>query len=227
MKEKVVKKSSKRILKKKIEEVEGISLKKVKKFNKKLAVFVFFTLFVLVLGFLAYLNAGLFLVALVNNKPVWRTELIKQLEKQGGKQVTDMLVNKLLIYQEASKKGVSVSEQDVEAEYKKLEDQFKSQGTSLQDVMALQGLKESDLKEELEFSLLLKKLLADKVAVSDDEAKDYFNKNKEMFEKGKTFDELKEQIKSFLSNQKMSQSYQSFLEELKSSSKIRYFVNFN
>jgi len=222
MKEKLLK-----TFKKQTESAKEEKPKKVKKIGLKIVPFVFFALLFVVLGFLAYFNAGLFLVALVNNKPIWRIKLIQELEKQGGKQVADTLVNKLLVYQDAAKKGVSVSSQDVDNEYKKLEEQLKSQGTSLQDAMALQGLKENDLREEIRFSLLLKKLLSDKINVSDDEAKEYFDKNKEMFEKGKTFDELKDQIKSFLSNQKMSQAYQSFLEELKSSSKIKYFANFN
>lgn len=176
---------------------------------------------------MAYLNAGLFLVALVNNKPIWRRELIKELEKQGGKQVAENLVNKLLVYQEASKRGVSILDQDVDNEYKKIEEQLKSQGTNLQDIMALQGLKESDVREQIKFNLLLRKLLSDRVNVTDDEAKDYFEKNKGDFEKDKSFDDLKDQIKEFLSSQKISQVYQSFLEELRSSSKIKYFTNFD
>lgn len=194
---------------------------------KKFSLLVFLVLLIVLLGFLAYLNAGLFLVAMVNNRPIWRIDLIKQLEKQGGKQVADALVNKSLVYQEAAKRNITVSDEEVNSEYSKLENQFKSQGVSLQDAMAIQGLKESDVREELKYSLLLKSLLADKIGVSDQEAKDYFDKNKEMFDKTKSFDDLKADIKDFLTNQKLSQAYQSFIEELKSSSKIRYFANFN
>lgn len=196
-------------------------------FVKKLSFFVFIFLLLVVLGFLTYLNAGIFLVALVNNKPVWRLDLIRQLEKQGGKQLAEVLVNKSLVYQEAARRNVSVSNEDVDKEYSRLSDQFKSQGMSLQDAMTLQGLKESDVREELKYSLILKKLLSDKIEVSDKEVSDYFENNKSMFDSKKSFDELKGDIKNFLVNQKMSQSYQSFIEELKSSSKIKYFMTFN
>lgn len=208
-------------------EIESKKGKGTRKINRKIVYFSFISLVIIVLIFLAYLNAGLFLVALVNNKPIWRRELIKELEKQGGKQVAENLVNKLLVYQEASKRGVSILDQDVDNEYKKIEEQLKSQGTNLQDIMALQGLKESDVREQIKFNLLLRKLLSDRVNVTDDEAKDYFEKNKGDFEKDKSFDDLKDQIKEFLSSQKISQVYQSFLEELKSSSKIKYFTNFD
>ncbi len=201
--------------------------KSTKVINRKASRFLFFSLLILVLGFVTYLNAGLFLVALVNGKPIWRIDLIRELEKQGGKQITEDLVNKMLIYQEANKKGVHVSSEDVDNEYKKIEDQFKSQGTTLQDAMAIQGVKESDLREEIRLNLLLKKLLEDRINVSDEEAKDYFEKNKQLLGENKSFEDLKDQIKTVLSNQKLSQAYQSFLEELKSSSQIKYFGNFN
>ena len=49
-------------------------------------------------------SRGLFVVALVNGEPISRIEVIKALEKQGGKATLDSLVTKKLIAQEARSK---------------------------------------------------------------------------------------------------------------------------
>jgi len=106
-----------------------------------------------------YLHWGWFVAASVNGEPISRLELIKQLEKQGGQQVIDSLVSKALVYQEAQKKNVQVSEKDIDSEYTKIEEQIKGQGLSMDDALASQGMTKEDLREELKYKLTVEKLL--------------------------------------------------------------------
>jgi len=68
--------------------------------------------------------------------------------------------------------------------------------------------------------------LGDKLAVSDQEIKDYYEKIRTSFESGKKLEDLTDQIRQFLSSQKMAENYQSWLNEAKSAAKIKYFLKF-
>jgi len=193
---------------------------------KKIAFPLFLALVVIALGLVVYLHWGWFVAASVNGEPISRLELIKQLEKQGGQQVIDSLVNKALVYQEAQKKNIQVSEKDIDGEYTKIEEQIKGQGLSMDDALASQGMTKEDLREELKYQLTVEKLLGDKLAVSDQEIKDYYEKNKDSFESGKKLEDLTDQIRQFLSSQKIAENYQSWLNEAKSAAKIKYFLKF-
>ena len=46
-----------------------------------------------------FLLKSVFIAAIVNGQPVWRIPLIRNLEKQGGKQVLNSLITNILIYQ--------------------------------------------------------------------------------------------------------------------------------
>jgi foldase protein PrsA len=165
-------------------------------------------------------------VATVNGKPIWRTELIKELEKRNGKQTASFLLSKALVYQEAKNKGINVSENEIKDLFNKYDEQFKTQGTSLKDALSLQGITEDSYKEELKYELTVRKLLGDKIAVSDDEIKEYYDKNKSQFGKDQTLDAVKETIKQVLSDQKLSFNYQTLIQDLESKAKVKRFFNF-
>lgn len=196
-----------------------------KKTSKKYGPTIFVLVFFVLIGLWIYLHLGWFVVASVNGKLIWRTDLIRELEKQSGKQMVDFLVNRSLIYQEAAKKNVNVTEDEIKAELGKYDQQLKAQGSSLTDALALQGLNENSFKDELKYELTVRKLLADKINVTDEEVKQYYEQNKSQFGKDQTLEDLKDTIKQLLSNQKLSLNYSSFIQDLKSAAKLRYFSN--
>lgn len=193
--------------------------------SKKYGLVIFILLILFLVGLWIYLHLGWFVVASVNGKLIWRTDLIRELEKQGGNQMVDFLVNRSLIYQEAVKKNVSVTEEEIKAELDKYDQQLKAQGSSLTDALALQGLNENSFKDELKYELTVRKLLADKINVTDEEIKQYYEQNKSQFGKDQTLEDLKDTIKQLLSNQKLSLNYSSFIQDLKSAARLRYFSN--
>lgn len=194
-----------------------------KKANKK--TFLLLVSLAVVLGLLYYFK-DLFVVATVNGKPITRFEIINELEKKNGKEVIDNLVTKNLIMQEAAKKGVTVSQDDVNNELAKIEEDLKKQNQTLDQVLQMQGLTKADVEENLRIKLYIERLLADQVTVSDDDAKKYFDENKAMYGKDAKYDDVKDQIKDQLKQQKLQEKFQQWLSDLKANAKINYFKTY-
>src|SRR3990172_2625847 len=100
---------------------------------------------VLVLGLLK----NQFVAASVNGKQINRLELIRELEKREGKRALENLVSEELIMQEAKKKNINVSDEEINRELDVIEKSVTAQGQKLDDLLALQGLTRQQLKEEV------------------------------------------------------------------------------
>lgn len=187
---------------------------------------VFIGLIIIILAVGAFFLKGLFVAALVNGEPITRLAVLSELEKQGGKQTLSSLVNQALILQEAKKKNIQVSQGEIDAETKKIEDSLKSQGQSLDTALAVQGMTRQDLLMQLRLRALVEKLLADKTKVTDTEVADYIGKNKDAFPAEMKEDEIKKNVREQLRQQKLGSASQSWLQELNKNSKINYFVNY-
>jgi foldase protein PrsA len=172
-----------------------------------------------------YLAKGVFVAAVVNGVPIFHYSLVKELERQGGKNVLDSLITEKLIYQEASKNKVEISKDDVSGEISLIEDQLKKQGMDLDTALSLQGQTRGDLEKNLEIKLIIEKLMGDKLSVADSEIKDYFDKNQSLY-KGETLDQVRNEIITVLKQQKLSSLYQTWIGDIKQKSKILYFLNF-
>lgn len=179
----------------------------------------------IVLGLLYYYK-DMFVVATVNGRPISRMAVVSEVEKRYGKETVDNLVTKELILQEASKNGVTVSQEEIDAEVKKIEDDLTKQGQTLDEVLTMQGLTKADVEDNLKIKIYIEKLLSDKVSVSDDDAKKYFDENKTLFEKDAKFEDQKEQIKTQLKDQKLQEQFQTWLADLKANAKVNYFKTY-
>lgn len=182
--------------------------------------------FLLILAILAFVYKSAFVVAFVNGRPITRLEIIKELERQGGAQTLDSLVSKVLIEQEAQKKGISVSQQEIDAELKDIEEQLKTQGQSLDQVLEAQGLSRKDLEEQTRLRIFLEKLLEDKVKVTDKEIEQALKEQKDALKESDDPEELRNQIKENLRNQKLSTEAQAYLQSLQEEAKIQYWMKY-
>jgi parvulin-like peptidyl-prolyl isomerase len=165
-------------------------------------------------------------VAVVNGRPITRISLIKELEKQGGQSILDGLIEKSLIYQEAGKQNISISKEELDAEIKSIEDYIQEQGLSLDEALSMRGQTKSDLADQIKLQRLVEKILGEKISVSDEEIKAYFDENASLYDAGTKLETVKDQIKETLFQQKLSEEYYTWVEELKTKAKINYFVSF-
>ena len=186
-------------------------------------------LFVLLLV-LAFLLKGVFFAALVNGSPISRLEIIKNLEKRGGKQTLDSLISKELILQEARRKNVKVTKADVDKKVKEIEKDVTSQGQSLTQVLTFQGMSLEDLRDQLEVQAILEKLLADKVKVSDKEVDEFIKKSSPettaMDLSPTPQPPSKDEVRKQLKQQKLQTESNKLVEDLRKKAKINYFVKY-
>lgn len=180
---------------------------------------------VLVLVGAAFYFRGLVFAASVNGSFISRVSVIKELEKQGGKSVLDSLITQKLVENEISKQKITVSQDEISQEIKKIEQQVTSQGGTLKEVLSSRGMTESDLQKQIILQKQMEKLLADKATVTDEEVEKYIKDNKVTIPAGQEA-QTKDQIKNSLRGQKLSQAADAFISELKSKASINYYVNY-
>jgi parvulin-like peptidyl-prolyl isomerase len=183
----------------------------------------------IVIGFL--IVAGFFgkqyiVAAMVNNKPILRLSVIKELEKQGGQQALDSLITQELIKQEAAKKKIVINNEDVNKKIAELDAQFKAQGQTLDKILEQQGLTRVEIKDQLKVQIMLEKLIGDKLTVSEKEVDAAYEQQKEVFAKETDMKKVRTTIKETLKSQKLSTEAQTLIQGLKKDAKINQLVSF-
>ena len=169
---------------------------------------------------------GIFVAATVNGSPISRLSVIKELEKQGGKQALEAIIDNKLIETELNKQKVSVTKEDVDAEIEKIKAQVTAQGGTLEMALAQQGMTEEKLREQITIQKKLEKLLADKVAVTEAEIDSYIKDSKATPPKDVKMEDFRKQISEQLKGQKFQQEAQKWVSDLTASAKIKYYVNY-
>jgi len=165
-------------------------------------------------------------VASVNGRLINRFIVIKELEKQGGQKTLDVIILKALVTQEAKKKKIVISQKDVDAEIKKIEVNIISQGLTLDQLLAQQGMTKNNLNEEIKIQMYLTKLVESDIKVTEKEIDDYLASQNS--ETSITTTELptREEINARIKQQKLQGKIQTYLEDLKAKAKINYFVKY-
>lgn len=199
------------------------SSRKIPKINKK---YLTIGLSLLLLAGLIYLLRSFFVAALVNGQPISRISVVSELERQSGKQALDTLVTKTLILQEAKKQNITVNQDEINAEVKKIENNVKKQGQTLEQVLALQGMDRAGLINQIEIQKTVEKILGKDISVSDKEVQDYIATNKEALGADPESNESKTKVKEQLTQQKLSEKFQTWLQNLQKKAKIDYFVSY-
>ncbi len=206
----------------KMQEPEQNTDEKPKKMSPKTTIII---LVIIVILALAYIYKGLFIAATVNGSPISRLAIIQKLEKANGSSTLDSLITEKLIQDEARAKGVAVSDDEANAEIKKIEDQISAQGSTLGAELATQGMSMDDFKKQVILRKEIGKLLGDKINVTDQEVEKYISDNKVTIPSGQEAT-ARGEIKSNLINQKLNTEAPILIKDLKTKAKIQYFVNY-
>ncbi len=201
---------------------EVAAKKKIKFISTKTAIII---AVIIILVALVYYYKGLFIAATVNGSPITRLAVIEELEKTSGKQALDSLITKKLINDEAIKKGISVTGEEVDTEIKNIEDQIKAQGQTLEQVLTAQKMKMEDLKQQILTKKTLEKILTDKLQVAEAEIEQFIKDNNITIPKGQE-EAYRNQIIAQLKQQKLNSEAESLITSLRSQSVIKYFTNY-
>jgi len=126
-------------------------------------------------------------VAEVNGEVITKDEFIKAIIAQNGQSALDWIIENKLIYQEAKKEGISVSDEEIESRMSEIRSSFGSQESFL-SILSLYGLTEEAFKEQLIPRMLAEKIIMKDKDISDKDLIEFFAKNKSSFDE-------KEQVK--------------------------------
>jgi len=181
-----------------------------------------------VLAIIGVLFAGsrLWVVAWVDNKPITKFELYSLMEKRDeGKTAEELIVQKLL-KSEGEKQKQGVTNEEIEAEIKKVEEQ-QGGAAQLDQILQVNRTSREDFRKLVELQLVKQKLFGASVNISDDDVAKYIEENKdslppevlanpESSEAAKLKDSAKEQLKQM----KVNENFNKWLEETLKSSRV-------
>jgi foldase protein PrsA len=180
---------------------------------------------IVVLGVL-YLARGLFVAAVVNGNPISRLSIIREVEKQSGQQALQNAVTRVLIEDEAKKRKITVSQQEVDAEMKKIDDSLKQSGQNLADILKARNLDKKDVEKQIKTQKMVEKMVAGKAEVTDQEIAEYLEKNKDVLPQENDQEKLNQMVKDQLKQQKTDEEFNKLITELQKKAKIYYFVKY-
>lgn len=116
----------------------------------------------------------------VNGAPVKKSQAMERAWKAFGTQIINQMMDEILVDQAARSLGIKPDQKQVEARLGRMRAQFKDDAT-FQSNLSNSGLSLKDLKAQLEQQVLREALVirAGNIEVTDDEAKNFFDTNKE------------------------------------------------
>ena len=147
-------------------------------------------------------NEGI--LALVNDVPITEAQLnmeLKRVEKQAEmknnpiapadrdkiqKELLETLINRELLYQESLKKGFVIQPAELDKEFETIKTRFANQ-TDYRQALAEMGISEEKFKEQVKRGLSIRKLLEkelyEKLEVTDQESRSFYDNNPNFFQK--------------------------------------------
>ena len=122
-------------------------------------------------------------VAVVNGEKIKRGELYSMMYMQGGSEVLDSLVDTQLILQEGKKRGIKVSDKEIDEEIESIiEEYYGGDKEQFESFCEMQNISLDFLRNSMLRDLTLEKIIEDDLKISDKEAQEYFKENRDLFD---------------------------------------------
>ncbi|MDP3995093.1 MAG: SurA N-terminal domain-containing protein [Patescibacteria group bacterium] len=143
-------------------------------------------------------------------------------------QVIQNLVNELLLMQNAAAAGISLSQEEIGAEYANLAAQYGGE-QELEAAISQQGISRSQLESEISRQLTIERYLSQEVdtegiAVTDEEAQAAYDEIASNQEDAPPFADVAENLKEQMRQQKVSQLVSDFIAALREQSDIEVLL---
>jgi parvulin-like peptidyl-prolyl isomerase len=114
-------------------------------------------------------------VATIGNDTISREEWLNQMEEHYGKDTLEEMINNRVIEQLAEKYRINVTDKEVEKEFLTIKAVYNSFYDN--DEMT-----EADWKDQIRHNIQMEELLTKDVVIPEDELKDFYQKNKDLYE---------------------------------------------
>lgn len=177
----------------------------------------------IVLGVLLWKFKGAFIAATVNNQPISKWQLGRELEKRFGSQVLDNLINERLILAGARQKGIFVTDGEIKEREKQVEERMGGE-TNFNEALKVQGLSRDDFRKQVEIQISIEKLFGKEASVSGAEIEDYISKNKERYKNATDSTLIKKEVDNILRQQKTVDLFEKWFEEIKKNAQITKYL---
>jgi parvulin-like peptidyl-prolyl isomerase len=172
---------------------------------------------VIALGVLLWFHKGLVVAGNINGQIITTPSFYNRLVKADGSQVFDSLVQETLIKQEARKKNVTASKDEIDKKIAEIETNLGDK-EGLDSALAQNNTTMDQLRTQVEIQILVEKLLADQIKVTDAEVTKYIADNKAT-SPNITRDQATQQVQS----EKLSEKFTPWYNDLKAKAKIYKF----
>jgi len=179
-------------------------------------------LLVVVLGSAGYGYYKYWDVATVNGKSIPRIEYIKVMERAGGKQTLDQMIQESLILEEGKKNNISMDRVAIDAEVKKVEDRLKTQGQTLDTALATSGMVKADLDKQILMQKIQTTLSTSKTEITQAKIDQFITTYKTQLPAKATKVELEKIAKDELTAQAVKTASTDWLANLTKNAKIIY-----
>jgi len=176
----------------------------------------------ILLGLVLYQNRGKFIAAVVNGRPITRFELDGRMVARYGDATLEEMINEHLVKSEAQAKGVKTSPEEINSRLEEFTKQI-GENTKLEDFLTQRGFTLEEFKKQIELDILVKKLTAGSVNISDQELADFISKNRASLTATSEAD-LKNEALEILSSRKRNETFQKWFQELKNKAKVQKFI---
>lgn len=120
-------------------------------------------------------------VATVDGEKITEGELNNLLQSQYGASALDSLITNKIVELEAKKLDITVSDKEIEEEYKTYTESYGGE-EALLETMANYNMTKEDIEKDIETYLLTLKVMEDYIDVTDEDVKAYYEENKESFD---------------------------------------------
>ncbi|MBI5614057.1 hypothetical protein HY947_03985 [Candidatus Gottesmanbacteria bacterium] len=199
----------------------GVSLSQGESSKKMTAIWLVSLVF-LVVGVYAVKNKSMFVVALVNNAPVFRWDLNSVMVSRFGKQTLESMISEKLIAGEAAKAGAIVGQKDIDEKEQEILKSFGSK-VNVDDFLRIQGVTKEEFDRQIKLQLLVQKTLGKNITISDDDVNNFIATNRAVLvatdEAG-----LKTEAKQAIFDQMVGEKFQSWFTTLKDKAKVLRFL---
>jgi len=172
-------------------------------------------------------------VAIVNNEEITKEDLdfilkfVPENQRSGINQKTliDQAIAMKLINQDAMKKGIVVSDDEVEFSIKKLLNKSNINESEFKRLLKKQGLTLEDVKRMQRYQLVAAKLMdatvMQNISITEKDIKDFYETYKSQL--NASFDEVKDDIKVALTLQKANNAFLIYIQQLRANADIRIY----
>lgn len=165
-----------------------------------------------------WFNKGFIVAGTVNGELITTPEFYGKLVANNGQEVFDSTVREVLINQEAKKKGIEVTQAEIDEEIAGLEKRLGGK-ENLENALQQSNTSREKLVEQIKIQLLVEKILGDQIEVTDKEIEQYKKENKETTA-GQSNDDIREILKS----NKLSEKFGPWYQEIREKAQVnRYF----